>query len=144
MYLISSDGRAKVVESVLRFLPPESRDNARTAITEIADLFEGQDANALGVLHRAAERGRFHEYVGRLRDFYETKGKAVPVDVRPLPVFADPVILSRLLFVEKTIQLGHKSPDERTLYPRNFQEMMRSPEAIEMELFFLDCYRRLG
>ncbi len=136
--------RSGVLDELLELIPRGQRASARKTANKLADLYEGQDANVIGVLWRAAQRGKFDEYTRKLHDYYNTDGKNVPVNVRSLPAGQNPAILETLLKKEEQIAAGTRDPKDRSYHPRVLQNIMRHPEAIRMELFFLKCYQDMG
>lgn len=143
MYQLTQTHRREVLDEMLKIVPDSDRKRIRDATNKIADLYEGQDANALGVLYRAAEKNRFGEYASRLESFYEKDGKHVPVSARALPVGQHLGFLSSLLMQEEQIERGKRPKEDRKRWPRQIQNILQYPEAIKMELFFGECYKEI-
>ena len=57
-------------KSIVRKLPKEERDSAKTRATEIASNYVGVDVAALSILAYAAEQSRFGEFAEKLEEHY--------------------------------------------------------------------------
>jgi hypothetical protein len=126
--------RSQALTTVLRLLPEDQRTQARSEIESLVECFDGQEVNTLGVLYRATEKGKFHEFAGKLRDYYLREGKKVPLETRGLPIGQDVQILRHLIS-----RAGQTNPN----FPPQLEALQRSPAAIKMELFFFDCYEEI-
>ena len=141
MYQLTQTQRKEVLEEMLKLVPNSDGERIRDTTNKIADLYEGQDVNALGVLYRAVEKNRFDEFASRLETYHEDYGKNVPVSARPLPAGQHLGLLRTLLMQEEQIKNGERPLEDRKRYPHQIQMIVRCPEAIKMELFFADCYQ---
>lgn len=137
MYQLNKKARNKTITTILATLPKNERGEKRAEVNEIVDLFEEQDANALGVLHRAAEKGRFEEYIGKLKDYYQREGKDVPVDERPIARFQPAGELSYWL------KRNRNGKADNPNLPNEVKNLIEHPESIKMELFFAKCYEEI-
>jgi hypothetical protein len=134
MYQLDATKRQQAISQVLGLLPSKSRTEARRTMVSLVHLFEGQDVNVIGVLYRAAEKGRFDTYSERLRKYYALHGKEVPIEVRSLPFGQDVDILRSLISPNR-----QRNPN----YPPKLEELRRNKRAVKMELFFFDCYEEI-
>ncbi|MDE1970373.1 MAG: hypothetical protein KGI50_02225 [Patescibacteria group bacterium] len=141
MFELAQRDREAVIMEILAFLPPEKREEAQKLAQRVTNCFEAQDANALSVLYRAAEKGRFDEYAQKLQEYHEKEGKNVPVDTRSSPRNGDIIVLRALLKKEEEIRRGEREPSDRNYLPRRSQNLVKHPGAIKMELFFFDCFQ---
>lgn len=141
---IPLEQRKEILDEMVLLVPSEKRQQVLKVTNELADLYEGQDANTIGVLWRAAQKGKFDEYAQKVREYYNTEGKNVAVELRPLPAGMNPGILEMLLTKEEQIRSGDRDPKDRLYLPKAGQKVMVHPEAIRMELFFLKCYQDMG
>ncbi len=141
---IPLEQRKEMLDEMVLLVPIEKRQQALKVTNELADLYEGQDLNTIGVLWRAVQKGKFDEYAQKLREYYNSEGKNVAVEVRSLPAGMDPGILEMLLKKEEQIRSGDRDPKDRLYLPKIGQNIMVHPESIRMELFFLKCYLDMG
>ena len=141
---IPIEQRKEILEEMMSLVPKNTREQTLKVTNELADKYEGQDANTIGVLWRAAQKGKFSEYAKKLSEYYDKEGQKVSVQVRSLPAGQDPVILEMLLKKEEQIRAGDRDPKDRLYLPKIGQKIMQYPEAIKMELFFLSCYVEMG
>lgn len=144
-YVVQEQDRENIASELVYMLPENERDGAKKKILEIADLFEGQDENAIGLLWRAAEHERFDEYAQKLLDYHQEKGQYVsPSDRRAISRanLQEPV-LRMMAQREEQIANGTRPAKDRTYLPEQMQKLITKRGAVNMELFFLDCYRDL-
>lgn len=142
-YELTPKKREAVFVPMLQLLPQSKRESAKKIINEIMDLYEGQDANAMGVLYRAAEKGCFEKYVKKLESYYEKEGKYVPVQFRHLARRQPLALLETILKQEEEIQAGKRPEKDRERWPKPLQNIHEHPESIKMELFFANCYKEI-
>lgn len=143
MYEIKKEERAGIIDELVRLLPDEKKADATTRVDHLADLYEGQDQNTIGVLWRAAEMGRFDEFAERLQEYHDEKGQHISVKERAYARNQDARVLNMLLQKEREIEAGTRHPKDRSYHPKALQDLARHVSSMEMELFFMDCYREM-
>jgi len=143
MLHIPREQRSEFLDSIVAMFPEEKREDVITTVNDLADLYEGQDANIMGILYRAAEKKRFDEYAEKLQQHHQEHGNKVSWEGRSFVRGQDNTILRMLLMKEEQIQRGTRPEKDREYHPKVLQTMMKYPAAIREELFFLDCYREI-
>jgi hypothetical protein len=143
MYELNKEDRKRAVDELVLLIPHSKRDKARKNINNLADLLEGQDMNAVGLLYRAAEVGKFDYYVKKLQDYYKQDGQNVPIDTRIVARNQNIKMLRDI--VEKETQIAAKSRPkaDRKYWPRQIQILARYLGSVKMELFFADCFEEI-
>jgi hypothetical protein len=144
-YILPKEERESMVAELVELLPAEGREEAKKKVMELSDLFEGQDLNTLGVLGRAAEKGRFDEYEQKLREYHQEKGQYVSPSDRKLiceTQIPEP-ILRMMAQKEDEIAMGTRPVEDRDRHPRKIAALMPKRGAVKMEIFFLDCYKEI-
>lgn len=148
MLQISVEERQEILRTFVRecHVPERKREGVFKTINELADLYEGSDSNVIGVLWRAMERGteEFDKYAKKLQNYYKSKVAKIPANARSLVSGQDIATLEMLLQREEQIARGERVAKDRMFLPKYAQEMSKYPDAIRMELFFMDCYKEMG
>jgi predicted RNA-binding protein with RPS1 domain len=144
MYELNKEERKRAIDELVLLMQYSIRDKARKTANNLADLFEGQDLNAVGLLHRAAETGKFDYYVKKLQDYYRQEGQNVSVDIRSVARNWNIGVLLRDI-VEKETQIADKTRPrtDRKYWPKKIQILARYLGSVKMELFFADCFKEL-
>jgi len=138
-FWFTSEKKEEVLDILVREFPEEKREDTRTTASELMTQYEGQDYNVLGVLHRAAENGRFDEYVERLQAHYEEHVTDISPEDRRRVAGKN---LDDLRYLLKRKRMRPDPADMRN-FPKKIQDMVQCPEAMELELYFESCYREI-
>src|SRR3989344_6663175 len=72
MYQLDETKRNEFASMVAELFPEIKRAKVKQEARELSDLFEGQDINVFGILHRASEKERFDEFKDKLRLYHES------------------------------------------------------------------------
>lgn len=104
--LVEKEKRDEYIDTrIIKALPDYKKDFARPRVVDIVDKCIGMDMDTLLLLHHAAEKERFDEFMDKLEKQYHEN-------------------------------LCYVSPEAR---------MVKGyPGADRAELFFIDCYKKLG
>ncbi|MBN2052079.1 hypothetical protein JW756_01115 [Candidatus Woesearchaeota archaeon] len=143
MYELNKEDRKQVVDDLALLIPNSKRCEARKIVNELADLFEGQDMNAVGLLYRSAEARRFDYYVKKLRVYYEQEGKNVPISIRSIARNQNIGVLKDIVEKENQIMNGSRPKSDRKYWPKQVQILARYLGSVKMELFFADCLKEI-
>lgn len=143
MYELNPQKRKEVMGELLQLLPPSKRNEARKTVNELADLFEGQDLNTIGVLWRAAEVNKFDDYTAKLKDYYTREGQYISVRSRRTARNYNVGLLRAIAIQEKQIAEGFRPESERRYWPQQFRELIKDLGSVKMELFFADCFEEI-
>ena len=143
MYELTTDDRKGIVDEILRLLPGRDHDDTRRTIEDLADKFEGQDINTVGLLYRAAEAGKFDDYARKLDDYYEKEGQNIPVGERCYARNKDLRILRDIDQKETEIEAGTRPREHRSYWPLEIQGLARHLGSVKMELFFASCFQEV-
>lgn len=140
---LESEHRTEVISTILGLLPEGERGKYQEGIAKLTKSFEGQDANTLGVLYRAAEKDRFEEFYNKLEEYYEKEGQHVSVERRGAARNVNSIVLEDIVKKETEIANKERDPKDRTYWPKKVQILAKNLGSVKMELFFLNCYREI-
>ena len=143
MYELNKKNRTKIRDSLVQLLPVPKQDEARKTIDNLADIFEGQDMNTVGLLYEAAEVGKFDEYATKLKEYYEQEGKNVSVENRSVARNQNIFVLRDIVAKENQIAEGARAKSDRDYWPNQVQTLAKYLGSVKMELFFANCFREI-
>jgi hypothetical protein len=132
-----------VIDDLVEMLPQERRPECSQTLDNLANMYEGQDLNTMGIMWWAAKRDRFDEYATKLTEYHEEKAQHIPPEQRSAVAGQNIKVLKICLQKEYEIREGRRSPKDREYLPRQLQNLMTYTGAIELEIFFFNCYRDL-
>jgi hypothetical protein len=144
MFEINNSDRIDIINEIVKLLPSENIIEYKKNIEALTLLFEGQDANTLGVLYNAIEKGKFQDYYKKLKDYYESEGKNISVQERGFARNVNRIVLETILQKETEIANNERDPKDRKYWPRDVQMIAEHLGSVKMELFFLNCYKEIA